>query len=200
MHLDTESIWNQTRKYAPESAFREDAYLHVPTFQKTITDYEALLQDEKAIFHVGYSRSAKFGYWLLFLGLLLPSVMLLFNNSVWFVSIICFMPFTFITAAFALRSIQTLEVTVHKVVVSNGFKKSELNWHQIDRIKADLLYERFIFYGNNKRLVAPGLKVWGQDNEVLVKMIYAQIWKHKIEIEDRNHQQPSFLLNSLPVS
>lgn len=199
-YLDTESIWTQIRKDAPESAFRKDAYLHVPTFQETIADYEILLQDDKICFHAGYSRSAKLGYWLLFLGILLPSVMLLSDNNIWLFSTICFIPFTLLTGALALRSIQTLQVTAQKVIVSNGFKKSELHWHQIERIKAELLYERFIFYGDSKRLVAPGLKVWGQDNEMLVKMIYAQIWKHQIEIEDQNHRQLSFLLNSLPVS
>lgn len=199
-HLDTEAIWEQICNHAPESAFKKDAYLRVPIFQETIADYEALLQDEKTIFHVGYSRSAKFGYGLLFLGLLFPSVVLLFDKNVWLFSIICFMPFTLLIGAIALRRVQTLEVTAQKVVVSNGFKKSELHWHQIERIKAELLYERFIFYGDSKRLVAPGLRVWGQDNEMLVKMLYAQIWKHQIEIEDQNHRQPSFLLNSLSVS
>ncbi len=197
-HLDPAQIEENLRKFAPKSVFYKDAYLHVPAYQNAIANYQTLLQNETAHFQVGYSRSSKLGYWFFFLVMGSSFTLLFFDENVRFFSTICSVPFLIIAGGFALRSIQTLEVTTEKVIVNNGFRKSELQWNEVQKIRAEVLC--FIFYGNGKRLVAPGSKIWGKANEELYEMICAQIWQHQIKVEDQNHRRPFLLLNSVPTA
>ena len=199
-YLDAHKVWTVIQEFAPTAVLDSDAYLRVHSYQQEISEFKSLLQDENIALKGGYPRSTKIGRWLLFIFMFSSSITLFFNDNIWLLSLICFGPMLLIFAALAFQSLRTLEITAKTVCVHNGIWKRTIQWEGIERIKADYLYERFIFYGNDKTIIAPGLKVWIEKNKKLDLMIRAKIWKHQIEIEDNNGHQPAFLLSNPPLS